>query len=78
MTIIRPALSICVEGRSFGLTVSTVEAGELYGVSDDTMCRLCEQGVIPTLPRRGKGSSWRIPTGRLLDTLGIAYEVIAA
>ena len=66
---------IRVAGRHLGPTVSTEVAGELLGVSDDTVRRMCAEGALPTLPRRGLRAGWRIPTGRLLDELGLAYEV---
>lgn len=68
---------IRVAGRDFDLTVTTETAGQLLGKSEDTIRRMCAEKSIPTLVRRGTGA-WRIPTGRLLDELGIPYEVVAA
>lgn len=35
-----------------------------------------ESGNLPSLPRRGhSGEQWRIPTGPLLEMLGIPYTV---
>ena len=35
-----------------------------------------ENGNLPSLPRRGhSGEKWRIPTGPLLEMLGIPYTV---
>lgn len=68
------ALIIRVGGRDLSPTVNTETAGELWGVSDETIRRMCADGTIPTLPRRGTGA-WRIPTGKLLAQLGIPYEV---
>jgi hypothetical protein len=77
-TIASP-LGVRVAGtdRVYELTLTTIEVGELMGLCDASICRLAEQGLIPTLPRRGKGSTWRIPAKRLLDSLGIACEVMA-
>lgn len=71
----KSALMVRAGGRSFDLTVNTETAGELLGLSDETIRKQCENGTLPTLARRGKGSTWRIPTGRLLEALGIPYEV---
>ena len=39
----------------------------------------CSSGIIPTLPRAGgSGAHHRVPTARLLDELGIPYEVAEA
>lgn len=73
---LRPPIRIRVAGRDLGPTVNTETAGELLGKSEDTMRRMCAEGSLPTLARRGNGA-WRIPTGRLLDALGIPYEVVA-
>jgi hypothetical protein len=36
-------------------------------------------GVIPTLPRAGgSGAHHRIATARLLDQIGIPYEIVAS
>jgi hypothetical protein len=61
--------------RTFGLTVNAEGAGELLGLSDDSVRRMCEEGVLPTMSRKGRGSSWRIPTGRLLETLGVPFII---
>lgn len=73
---LKSPIRIRVAGHDLGPTVNTETAGELLGKSDDTMRRMCAEGSIPTLTRRGKGA-WRIPTGRMLDELGIPYEVVA-
>ena len=65
-------------GRDFPLAVNTEMAGELMGVSEDTIRRQCESNALPSLRRHGKGAPWRIPTGHLLETLGVPYEVVAS
>lgn len=72
----KSALMVRIGARTFDLTVNTETAGELMGVSDDTIRQQCADGTLPSLQRRGKGSTWRIPTGRLLEALGIPYEVV--
>lgn len=74
-TALKAPIVIRVGTRELGPTVNTETAGELLGVSDDTIRRMCAEGAIPTLPRRGDKSGWRIPTARALDALGIPYEV---
>lgn len=76
-TDVKAPIVIRVAGRDLGPTVNTETAGELLGVSDDTIRRMCAEGAIPTLPRRGEKSGWRIPTARALDALGVPYEVVA-
>lgn len=39
----------------------------------------CANGIVPTLPRStGSGSHHRVPTARLLDSLGVSYTITAA
>jgi excisionase family DNA binding protein len=70
-------LRIQVGRKDYPVTLSPAEAGELLGVSDETIRRRCLSGEIPALERHD-GQVWRIPTGHLLDVLGIPFKVSAA
>jgi hypothetical protein len=73
----KPPLVVRVAGvQDLGLTLTPEAAGELLGLSDDAVRVQCRDGVLPTMPRHGAYSSWRIPTCRLLEQLGIPYEVV--
>ena len=45
-------------------------------ISGRQVRNLCKEKTIPTFPRGGHGSSWRIPTARFFEQLGLPYEVI--
>jgi len=68
-------------GRAWPLTLSIAEYRRPTGttktpqaIRDDP-----EKGRIPAMPRKARsGEHWRIPTVRLLDDLGVPYEVEAA
>lgn len=47
--------------------------------SDHAIRSDCVDGVIPTLPRTGgSGGHHRILTAKLLDQLGVPYEIVPA
>lgn len=74
-----PLIVQAPQGRTFGLTMTPEDAGALLGLSDEAVREQCRQGVIPTMPRTDlAGASWRIPTIRLLDALGLPYEISPA
>jgi hypothetical protein len=47
------------------------QAAPLVGLTSHTVRQHCAAGLIPTLPRNGKNGAWRIPTAKLLRSLGI-------
>lgn len=72
-------LVVRAAGRTFGLTMTPEEVGSLQGLSDEAVRTQCRQGVLPTMPRVDlPGASWRIPTCRLMEQLGIPFEIAPA
>ena len=43
------------------LTVGTVEAGEILGLSRDKVSKLCREHVFPNAHQRQSGCPWSIP-----------------
>lgn len=69
-------LVVYAAGIEYDLTMTPEEVGSLLGLSDEAIRGQCRQGVLPTMPRQDvPGASWRIPTCRLLDELGIPYKL---
>ena len=57
-----------------GIRAITGDQRSAHAIRDD-----CAHGVIPTLPRAGgSGAHHRIPVARMLDDLGVRYEIIPA
>jgi hypothetical protein len=54
-------------------------AGVLFDKTDRAVRADCENGAIGTLPRAsGDGEHWRIPVAKLLDAIGVPYEIVSA
>ena len=52
---------------------------KLLGKSGRAVRDDCDAGRIPTLPRGGGSGSWyRVPVAKLLDDLGVQYEIVPA
>jgi hypothetical protein len=61
----------------FPLVGSPATVAVLVGKSERAVRDDCDRGTIPTLARgTGNGSWHRIPVAKLLDDLGIPYEVV--
>jgi hypothetical protein len=66
-------------GIDLPLVCSPSQVAPLLGRSDHAIRDDCMAGVIPTLPRAGgSGAHHRIATARLLDQIGIPYEIVAS
>lgn len=86
-TLVRPHLIVLsvkdrmvvyASGLEYELTMTPEEVGELLGLSDEAIRAQCRQGVIPTMPRVDlPGASWRIPTARLFEQLGVPHKLRA-
>jgi len=61
------------------LVCSPSHVAPLLGRSDHAIRDDCVAGVIPTLPRAGgSGAHHRIATARLLDQMGVPYEIVTS
>jgi hypothetical protein len=66
-------------GMELPLVCSPSHVAPLLGRSDHAVRDDCVAGVIPTLPRAGgSGAHHRIATARLLDQMGVPYEIITS
>jgi hypothetical protein len=66
-------------GIELPLVCSPSQVAPLLGRSDHAIRDDCVAGVIPTLPRAGgSGAHHRIATARLLDQIGVPYEIISS
>lgn len=76
----KPVLIIRTVAGDFDLTMTPEEVGKLLRLSEDAIRVQCRDGVLPTMPRGSAKSkaSWRLPTCRLLDALGIPFEIVPA
>ena len=64
---------------SLPLVCSPSQVAPLLGRSDHAIRDDCVAGVIPTLPRAGgSGAHHRIATARLLDQIGVPYEIVSS
>jgi hypothetical protein len=64
-------------GIELPLVCSPSQVAPLLGRSDHAIRDDCIAGVIPTLPRAGgSGAHHRIATARLLDQMGVPYEIV--
>jgi hypothetical protein len=52
-------------------------AGPLLGKTGRAARGDCASGAIPSLHRATADSHWRIPTAKLLDTIGVPYEFVS-
>jgi hypothetical protein len=59
--------------------VLAAQVAPLLGRSDDAIRDDCVVAVIPTPPRAGgSGAHHRIATARLLDQIGVPYEIVSS
>ena len=66
-------------GIHLPLVCSPSQVAPLLGRSDHAIRDDCVAGVIPTLPRAGgSGAHHRIATARLLDQIGVPYEIVSS
>lgn len=66
-------------GMELPLVCSPSHVAPLLGRSDHAIRDDCVAGVIPTLPRAGgSGAHHRIATARLLDQMGVPYEIVTS
>jgi hypothetical protein len=66
------------DGVLLPLVITPVQAAPLVGKGLDTVRADCEAGLMPTMPRaRNPRAHWRIPTIRLLELLGIPFELVS-
>jgi hypothetical protein len=66
-------------GIELPLVCSPSQVAPLLGRSDHAIRDDCVAGVIPTLPRAGgSGAHHRIATARLLDQIGVPYEIVSS
>ena len=64
-------------GIELPLVCSPSQVAPMLGRSDHSIRDDCIAGLIPTLPRaNGSGPHHRIATARLLDQIGIPYEIV--
>ncbi|HEX7355267.1 MAG TPA: helix-turn-helix domain-containing protein [Mycobacteriales bacterium] len=69
-------VEIAVGATHLPVELTTTEAASFLGRSVRTVCAQCQQGLLPTMPGRQNKSSYRVPTARLLEMLGIAFEIV--
>jgi hypothetical protein len=68
-----------IGGMELPLVCSPSLVAPLLGRSDHAIRDDCVAGVIPTLPRAGgSGAHHRIATARLLDQMGVPYEIVTS
>ena len=66
-------------GIELPLVCSLSQVAPLLGRSDHAIRDDCVAGVIPTLPRAGRSvTRRRIATARLLDQIGVPYEIVSS
>ena len=66
-------------GIELPLVCSPSQVAPMLGRSDHSIRDDCVAGLIPTLPRAGgSGAHHRIATARLLDQIGIPYEIVSS
>ncbi len=71
-------LVVRTSGIDLPLVASPAQVAPILGRSDRSVRADCETGRIPVLPRSGgSGAHHRIPVAKLLDELGIPYEIVA-
>ena len=63
-------------GRILPLVASPELISKIDGKSGRAIRLDCEAGRIPTLPRTGELSHWRIPVARYLDFVGLPYVFV--
>ena len=64
-------------GIELPLVCSPSQVAPMLGRSEHSIRDDCIAGLIPTLPRAsGSGAHHRIATARLLDQIGIPYEIV--
>lgn len=69
------------DGREWPLVVGPAMLREITGDrrSEHSLRNDCAAGLVPTLPRgSGSGAHHRIPTAKLLEQLGVPFEVVPA
>jgi len=68
-----------IGGIELPLVCSPSQVAPMLGRSDHSIRDDCVAGLIPTLPRAGgSGAHHRIATARLLDQIGIPYEIVSS
>jgi hypothetical protein len=66
-------------GIGLPLVCSPSQIPPMLGRSDHSIRDDCIAGLIPTLPRASRsGAHHRIATARLLDQIGIPYEIVSS
>jgi hypothetical protein len=74
-----PLVIRAIGGIELPLVCSPSQVAPLLGRSDHAIRDDCIAGVIPTLPRAGgSGAHHRIATARLLDQIGVPYEIVSS
>lgn len=59
------------------LVMTPAQAAPLVGKSEHGIRADCEAGLLPSMPRTASPKvHWRIPTVRLLELLGLTFELV--